>query len=200
MTDAGEELFQKVLELEWQMFTTVQNQGQRAFCQDDRRTFLIMRTSQFMAWDMETLVSYYQDLAGAADRGENLMAYKYGYMMEDTQPTEFAALQPQLPALSMKKRQLVQQLLRQQLSWLDELAKRVPHVVEQGRPIHASQAARWETSCETYMRGEMYTYSERTLELLWRQVQSRKAQGRNMNEEIWEYTARLYGKKSLAEL
>ena len=50
------------------------------------------------------------------------------------------------------------------------------------------------------MRGEMYTYSERTLELLWRQVQSRKAQGRNMNEEIWEYTARLYGKKSLAEL
>ena len=130
-----------------------------------------------MAWDMETLVSYRRDLAEAMERGENLMAYKYGYMMEDTQPAEFAALQAQLPAVSMKKRQLVQQLLRQQLQWLDELVARFPQIVSAGRPIHVEQAARWETSCETYLRGEMYTYSEATLELLWRWVQSCKAQG-----------------------
>ena len=73
MTEAGEDIFQQVLQLEWQMFTTVQNQGARASCQDDRKTFLIMRTSQFMAWDMETLVSYRRDLAEAMERGENLM-------------------------------------------------------------------------------------------------------------------------------
>ena len=200
MTEAGEDIFQQVLQLEWQMFTTVQNQGARASCQDDRKTFLIMRTSQFMAWDMETLVSYRRDLAEEMERGENLMAYKYGYMMEDTQPAEFAALQAQLPAVSMKKRQLVQQLLRQQLQWLDELVARFPQIVSAGRPIHVEQAARWETSCETYLRGEMYTYSEATLELLWRWVQSCKAQGRNMNEEIWQHTARLYGRKSISEL
>ena len=93
-----------------------------------------------------------------------------------------------------------QQLLRQQLQWLDELVARFPQIVSAGRPIHVEQAARWETSCETYLRGEMYTYSEATLELLWRWVQSCKAQGRNMNEEIWQHTARLYGRKSISEL
>ena len=44
------------------MFQQVRNRHGRAACQDDERTFTIMRLSQFAAWDEATLTSYYQDL------------------------------------------------------------------------------------------------------------------------------------------
>ena len=44
------------------MFGKVQNRGGRAACQNDARTFFIMRTSQLAAWNEEMRQSYLDDL------------------------------------------------------------------------------------------------------------------------------------------
>ncbi len=42
---------EKIINIEWDMFQNVHNIGGRASCQDDRRTFYIMRGSQFFCWN-----------------------------------------------------------------------------------------------------------------------------------------------------
>ena len=53
-----EEWIDQIVALEWKQFQAVQNEGGRAACQDDWETFQIMRKSQFMAWDMDVLISF----------------------------------------------------------------------------------------------------------------------------------------------
>ena len=84
-----DELIQQILALEWPMFQQVRNRHGRAACQDDERTFTIMRLSQFAAWDEATLTSYYQDLLATKKDGRNIMTEKYGYMMAWTHADEF---------------------------------------------------------------------------------------------------------------
>ena len=42
-----EELVQKIIEVEWNQFQMVKNEGGRAACQDDWNTFQLMRESHF---------------------------------------------------------------------------------------------------------------------------------------------------------
>lgn len=45
-------LIQRLIEREWTLFDKVRNIGGRASCQDDRKTFFIMRGSQFLSWNV----------------------------------------------------------------------------------------------------------------------------------------------------
>lgn len=203
MTDlptSKEDLIAKLIHMEWDMFTAVHNTAGRALCQDDKKTFLIMRTSQFMAWNVPTLCRYYCDVYDAKIHQHNLMTDKYGYMMETTHPAEYAAIKNELPAISMEKRQMIYQILRQQRHWLEATAGAYPNILRSGRPIRQSQAAKGDTAFETYTQGELMTYSIDTLNALWAHMQSLKAKGRNLNEEILQYTAKLYGLNGIAEL
>ena len=195
-----ESLIAKLIGMEWQMFTAVHNTAHRALCQDDQKTFFIMRMSQFMAWDVPALCHYYGDVYDAQIHQCNLMTYKYGYMMEYTYPTEYECIKDELPAISMKKRQLIIQILRQQLRWLTETAASYPNILRSGRPLRQSQASAGTVSFEVYAKCECMTYSLATLESLWAYMQKLKAQGRNLNEEILTYTAKLYGLTTIAAL
>ncbi len=195
-----EDVIAKIMEMEWTMFTTVHHTAGRALCQDDQKTFVIMRMSQFMAWDTDTLCQYYEDVYKAAASGQNLMSYKYGYMMEYTYPEEYEYIKAELPAISMGKRQLIIAILRQQIKWYTETAAAYPNILRSGRPIRQSQARSGDTSFEVYTRSELFTYSQKTLEALWKYMQMLKAQGRNINEEILENTAKLYGFSTIAAL
>lgn len=195
-----EALIAKLIDMEWHMFTAVHNTAHRALCQDDQKTFVIMRMSQFMAWDVPTLCQYYGDVYDAHIHHDNLMTYKYGYMMEYTYPTEYECIKDELPAISMEKRQRIIQILRQQLHWLTETAASYPNILRNGRPLRQSQAAEGTVSFEVYAKCEFITYSLATLESLWAYMQKLKAQGRNLNEEILTYTAKLYGLTTIAAL
>lgn len=74
----------EIVEEEWSQFQKVNNEGGRASCQDDGKTFYIMRKSQFLVWPEEVLDSYYGDLCKAREEGKNLLFYKYAFMMERT--------------------------------------------------------------------------------------------------------------------
>ena len=61
-----DELINRIIDAEWAMFDEVDNIGGRAGCQDDGRTFYIMRYSNHCCLSERTLVSYYDDLTDAA--------------------------------------------------------------------------------------------------------------------------------------
>ncbi|MBA3035177.1 MAG: DUF4125 family protein, partial [Desulfobacterium sp.] len=106
------ELTKSILELEWEMFTNVSNADGRASCQDDRPTFMIMRKAQADIWDMDTLSSYSNDLKAAKENKINLMTIKYARMMEITFPDEYEAIKNELPPVSPRSRELVDEIVK----------------------------------------------------------------------------------------
>lgn len=184
-----------VVEAEWHMFTSVQNEGGRASCQDDWPTFSIMRSSQMHAWADDTLASYLADLTEAKAQGRNLPQEKYAWMMASTQPEAFAKLEPHLPAQSAEKRALVEALVAHQLSALEAMRPVYPHILAAMRKLRTAEDTPWETSFETYQRGELYTYSMQTLQCY--QVQLMRT---DYGRVILEDMARQYGFESLEAL
>jgi hypothetical protein len=196
-----EQLISGIIALEWAMFQNTQNVGGRADCQDDWKTFEIMRASQAKIWADETLESYLRDLELAVERGENLIAYKYGYMMEHTYPEEYEQIKGMLPAPSPLKLSLVEEICAIHGGWTVEAHSKYPKLAARGRPIsqEAAKGGRW-AAIDSYLRGELLTYSERTLRLCLRDTKKAYEKGENLTLAILKNTAAAYGYGSLEAL
>lgn len=198
-TDETQRLTALIVDMEWEFFDAVQNIGGRAVCQDDPRTFRIMRESQLHAWNKETLKSYLTDLLRAKNEGRNPLAEKYGYMMAYTSPAEYASLKGGLPPVPARKRKLIDELVSIQVTWQKTLADTYPKLTGQGRPLRSAEDTPDDTSFETYLRGELATYSEQTLRQFLSYCKALKKQNRNLCRNILEYTVRQYGYVSLEQ-
>lgn len=194
-----EELTAAVVEMEWRQFQNVQNEGGRASCQNDRETFEIMRKSQFFSWDEEVIESYLHDLNEAWNKGWNLLTEKYARMMESTAPEEYSRFQDVLPKRTEERIRVQEELIRLEMLWAEEFASRYPNIGGTGRRIHTSEDTPWETSQETYLRGEMSTYSDHTLKLYESMIRKMEKQGENLTEKILGFMVRFYGYHSLEE-
>ena len=190
---------ENLIQMEWQQFYQVHNEGGRASCQEDPKTFAIMRRSQFTAWPEALVDSYTADLEAAEDVGRNLLTEKYAWMMEDTAPEEFAQLCRFLPEPSLLQKEMLDEITQIQIAWMREYAEKYPHLAAGNRAIRAAEAAPGETSFETYLRGELHTYSEDTLLLYRDMIRSLKAQGVNMSLLIMEANVNAYGYQSLED-
>ncbi len=196
---ALDHLIEQIVAEEWRAFGQVQNEGGRADCQDDYETFSIMRKSQYMTWTKPLLSSYLDDLLMAASVGENLISYKYGYMMESTAPEEYADMKDKLPVVEPERRALIDQIVSIQVSWMEAFAKQYPALAANARSIHTYEDSKWNTSAETYLRGELMTYSDTTLKLYGQFVVSLAREGKNLNAMIMENTVHMYGYASLED-
>ncbi len=108
---AKERLVRQIISEEYRMFSNVQNIGGRASCQDDFDTFYIMRSAQHSIFGLHTLESYFNDIREAQMEGRNLIAEKYSWMMEETDPAWFAEkLKPYLPKASERKMLLAERM------------------------------------------------------------------------------------------
>lgn len=194
-----EDLIAGILEIEWEMFQKVPNMGGRAVCQEDRKTFEIMRSSQAMSWSEETLESYLGDLAEAKENERNLLTEKYARMMESTMPWEYEKIEHLLPTPDHRVIPLIDQIVSIVLEWEDELARNYPYLIRRGRPIHSSEDTLYATSLETYLRGELATYSLRTIKLYHENVLKQKSEGINGSEVTLAHTTKRYGFKSLED-
>ncbi len=180
-------LIDQVLDIEWEMFTTVQSRGGRASCQDDRSGFDLIRRSQFITWSEETLKSYLNCLQEAKAAGKNLMTLKYA-RMENLIPPPNPEVLP-----------LIDRIAEIALEWQVEFSQKFPYI-EQARPVY-----RWQegmsgvTSSETYLRGELETYSLKTLESYFRDVLEKKSKGLNGVELVYENNVKGLGYESLQE-
>lgn len=192
-----EDLVKKLVELEWENFDQVKNEGGRADCQDDWDTFSIMRTSQYLTWTDEMLQSYIDDFEVAMARGWNLITEKYGRMMESTAPSRFEEIKNQFPYLPEEKKNIIEEIVKIQVAWMEEFASQYPYMAGNSRDIHTSEDTCFSTSFETYLRGELRTYSDKTLDLYGRFIVSYLQEGKNLTKDIMTNTALLYGYESL---
>ena len=193
-----EDLIASIVALEWEMFQNVNNVGGRAACQDNFETFSVMRSSQATAWSEAALASYLEDLTDAQENGRNLLTEKYARMMEFTAPLEYARIQHQLPPVEQETMLLIEKIAEINLAWEEEISAKIPYIRRRGRPASSSDDAPHITSIETYLRGELATYSPRTLALYYQNVLEQKAANINGAQLVLAATMQRYGFNSLA--
>ena len=167
-----EDLISRIIEIEWGMFSTVKNRGGRASCQEEPETFKIIRTSNFMNWSPATLESYLQDLEDTKKAGRNLMTEKY------------ARMEGLLPSPDTETLSLINKIIAIECRWLEELAIKSSHL-KPARPIYSADDSPWGVSSETYTRGELATYSKRTIELYYEDILDMKLKNLNRIEIIF---------------
>ena len=193
------DIVEKIVALEWKQFDRVKNEGGRADCQDDFQTFSIMRKSQYLTWTEELLHSFYEDLVNAEQRGWNLIMEKYARMMKSTNPEKYAKLEKDLPVITEERNAIQEEIIKIQVAWMEEFAEQYPNMAGSARSIKTVTDSAFNTSYETYLRGEMGTYSEKTFVLYSGFIVSLLKQNRNLAMDIMGNTAKLYGYDSLEE-
>lgn len=191
------DIIEQIVELEWKQFDKVINEGGRAQCQDDYETFSIMRKSQYMTWNEELLKSYLDDLRAAQNCGRNLITEKYARMMESTAPQKFEELKESLPALDEERIKIQEEIIKIQMAWMEDFAARFPKMAGRARKLHTIEDDEYDTSYETYLRGELGTYGDKTFVLYGRFIASLAQEGKNLAYDIMNNTAKLYGYASV---
>lgn len=193
-------LISELCEREWHMFSQVQNVGGPASCQQDEAFFNKMRACQFMAWNGDMLTHYLEDLVAAEACERNLPMEKYAWMMERTHPQEFAAIRESLPEVTPAQLGMIAEIVRVLVAWEADVDARYPHVRAGGRALRKDQDTPWATSFETYLEGELKTYSQATLASYLAHVQDVQQAGGNMALDVAGYTAKAYGFASLEDM
>ncbi|KFI45706.1 Protein of unknown function [Bifidobacterium bohemicum] len=199
-TVPSDELDERLVRHEWDQFQDTNNEGGRAACQGNWPTFHQMRLSQFAAWPRPLAESYARDLDDADRIGRNLITEKYGRMMASTFPDEFKRnIEPYIPRLSDTRIEAQEQVIARQVAWADDFRKRYPKLGAEMRVLTTAEDTRTATSFETYLRGELGTYSDATFDLYRRFIESLAARGENLTETTIRNTVLLGGFSSLDE-
>lgn len=192
-TYSNERLVEQIAKAEFKAFDKVQNAGGRASCQNDWPTFSVMRKSQYMTWNRIMLLQYLYDFIREFSLGHNLIEEKYGRMMESTAPEEYEAIKEHFPVINPDKKNIIEQIVQLQVSWMEEFAEKYPALAENARSIHTGDDNIANTSYETYLRGEISTYSDKMLELYGRYVVEYAHNGKNLAFDIMTNSVHLYG-------
>lgn len=194
----ADDMVEIIIGLEWNQFQHTNNEGGRASCQGNWPMFHQMRASQFLTWPAELLSSYQSDLHEADRTGRNLVTEKYGRMMQSTYPQEYCAnIEPYIPRLSDNRMALQERVIATQVAWARDFRLRWPKLGMAMRVLTTDEDSPQATSFETYLRGELGTYSERTIALYADFISRLEAEHRNLTEETIRNTVRLAGFEDL---
>jgi len=178
-------IIEQILEIELDMFLTVPT-SHRYRCQEDPDNFRLHRRAQFAAWSAPTLGSYHLDLVRAKKAGCNLVAVKYARMEGILPCNNFSPLIDYIVSLAIEGQQ--------------RFIADYPCLMRGGRPLSKEEDAPGLTSFETYLRGELETYSGTTLELLYKDMLELLVSGTNLSEATYCNLARQWGFESLKDL
>jgi hypothetical protein len=189
---------ENIILIEWKMFQAVNNIGGRASCQDDWETFHIMRYSHYSAWSGQMIISYKNDLETALKQGRNLIAEKYGYMMEDTAPEYYKKeIEPYLPVVDSESKSIIKEIVDYMINCEKEFAVKYAGLSKAGRPVELENEDF--TSVRTYLTGEMKTYSKNTLEIFLQYIRQYKTAAVNIVSLIKDTMVKMYGYSSLED-
>ena len=198
--DGADGLRETIVRHEWDQFQRTTNEGGRASCQGNWPMFHQMRLSQFLTWPAPLLESYEADLTEADRVGRNLVTEKYGRMMASTAPERYReAIEPYIPRLPEGRIARQERVLATQVAWAADFRARHPRLDAAMRVLTTAEDTPADTSFETYLRGELGTYSDRTFARYEALVADLTAAGRNLTEETIRNTVLLGGFRDLDE-
>lgn len=192
-----ENIILEILEKEWVFFQLANNKGGRASCQDNREEFIIMRKSQWETFPINILESYLDDLINYGQRKINPVVEKYGKMMEFSVPKEYEEIKAYLKLITEDKKEIIESIIVEYLKWEKEVLEKYPKVFEKGRPLLTVEDKEDVTSIESYLRGELYSYSIKTLKLYKDYILECKINNRNLAKENIENIAKYKGYDTL---
>ncbi|MBQ9846122.1 MAG: DUF4125 family protein [Oscillospiraceae bacterium] len=193
-------LFEKkeaLIKEEWENFHAVQNEGGKADCQNNPETFAVMRRAQFTAWGEELVESWHKDLLDAKAQGRNLLSEKYAWMMRQTAPYEFRLISKYLHFPTILAEEMMEEIIETEVYWMEQYEKQYPYMASGNRPVRSKMDTEYETSFETYLRGELHTYSEHTLKLYLDMVRNLKKEGKSLSLIIMDAMVKAYGYKDI---
>ena len=84
-----------------------------------------------------------------------------------------------------------------EVSWMEQYAQKYPYMAEGNREIHSYEDSEYSTSFETYLRGELHTYSHNTLTLYADMVKKLEKEGKSMSLMIMDAMVKSYGYKDI---
>lgn len=181
-------IIDNIIELEWNMFQELKNIGGRASCQDNYPYFRLMRKSQYYAWDMELIESYLNDLSEAKKYGYNVLAIKYGFMEESLDIEHFNKIKDNLPKLEEKRINLNEAIIKLQLEMFEEFQKENKEDSSLMRTLYSNTDSVNNASYETYLRGELSSYSEKTVYLYGKMLTNYSINKANYVKTVINYT------------
>jgi hypothetical protein len=183
--DSRKEIIEQILAIELEMFLTVPT-TQKYSCQEHPEGFRLHRRAQFGAWSQATLESYLNDLQQAGENNQNLLTVKYARMENRLPRSNFSPLVKTIGDMIMEG----------QKRFIDSH----PWLLQRGRPLNEQDSQPGLTSFETYLRGELETYSEKTLELLYQDILALQNDGSSFSERVYRCLAEEMGFESLEKL
>ncbi len=186
-----DKIIDELLDIEWNMFKEVNNIGGKAQCQNNYKTFEIMRKSQYLAWNKQIRESYLCDLKIAEESGRNLLAEKYGHMMFYTHIDEYNKIKDQLPNVSEQTYELIEKIAEIHVQMEVEFNSKFPNIGKRGRSTDVG------TTANIYLKGELASYSEKTLVHIYSYIKELLKKNENLIEKIRFYTVKYYGYDSL---
>ncbi len=78
----------------------------------------------------------------------------------------------------------MERLVKIQVAWAEEFVEKYPVFGSRRRRLYTKQDTPQDTSVETYMRGELATYSDATVQLYEQFVENCLLEGRNLTVEV----------------
>lgn len=190
----------QILEREWEFFQETKHTEGRAECQDNYGEFIIMRESQWVILPLEVLRSYLDDLIIARHGNCNPIVEKYARMMEYSAPEEFEKIKEFLPEVSQEKREAAEKILKVYMKWEQEVMEKYPNLAKKGRPLYSEGDTPDFTSIETYLRGELLSYSLKTLKRYLIYIDECTERKVNLAERNLEEIVARKGYRSLEEV
>ena len=192
-----ERLIDQIISEEYPMFSSVQNIGGRAACQDDPDTFYIMRYAQHSIFGRETLESYLEDIGKAKREGRNLIAEKYSRMMEETDPDWFEKnLRPYLPEPGRRSEILADSLTVVFMSCYERVKQQYPALLAVVRGPYDNRDG---ASIRLYFSSELKTWSEKTLLLACSDIADCLEAGKNPVLMLYETIIAQYRERESEE-
>ncbi len=152
-------LIPDVVSNEWEMFTNTNNIGRRSSCQDQKGNFIASRAAYWNIFDEQVLSSYLNDLSNAKD------------------PDYIKTIKHLLGPVTDKKLNLVDSIMLIYMKWEESLISSSLDI--KNRVLYKQYDSKDNTSVETYMSGELTSYSEETLSLILAQFLKNVSDGEN---------------------
>jgi hypothetical protein len=167
-----EELSNSIIEIELDMFQQVKT-IEISLCKDLPETFKLMRGITHSSLSTKTLESYLGDLRNAKAEGRNLLTEKYARMDNKIPP--------------LKTNPIIDDIVEVEARWIKELSEKYHYTFES------------EGDFKIYLRSELETYSDKTLELYFKDVCKAEKDGKNLAEEKYTMLFQRIGYESIAE-